>query len=336
MLCGLLAGCGVVDERLPVAITDGGATVLTAGCAGDESCPAGMVCEGCNGPQDAFCVPGCRADAQCPKGNICNPGVTCLTCPCAPGWCELDPCRDVDGDGYAWTLFPGAVCPGKQVGDCNDGNKDVHPGQRELCANFIDDDCDERTDRRDESCQACTADSLVCNDASTCAPGGQVGVVKCEQGCCLSCPAVVQPSCRAGERSVGGGLDPTTACRVARQCVTSSCDREGFFTVCGRDYATYRNACEARLAGVEVLHRGSCQWDEGVPCDGLPAGVRCVSSNAYCREDPVAGKRCTQVGTCRVDDDCPAGLEGRLSCEADAGVERWRCEQSQCVARCAR
>lgn len=328
----VLSACGA--DQLPTKGTENGRTVLTAACSGDDTCPAGMVCEGCNGANDAVCIPGCRTDAQCPARFVCRGPVTCLSCPCAPGWCELDPCRDVDGDGYAFTDDPSISCPGKQKGDCNEANKDQHPGAKELCANGADDDCDGRVDRQDPSCQMCTSDSLVCNDSSECGQT-QPGQVKCEAGCCQSCPSISYPSCGTGKVAVGGGLDATTGCRVARVCVDSAqCQNSGYDAVCGVDYATYRNPCQAAQVGVAVLHRGGCRWDEGEACSTSQTGTQGTCGvNLYCRSDAEAGKRCTQLFTCRVDADCPAGAT-TPSCGEDAGVARWSCVSNQCVARC--
>ena len=54
---------------------------------------------------------------------------------CAPGSCESRPVGtndvcDADGDGYA-----------TDESDCDDRNRDVHPGGREVCGNGLDDDC---------------------------------------------------------------------------------------------------------------------------------------------------------------------------------------------------
>jgi hypothetical protein len=318
-----LLACGGV-ETLPARGPE-----AVAACAADAACPQGMVCEGCSGPQDAQCVPGCRVDAQCPGGHVCQLGVTCLTCPCAPGWCELDPCRDVDGDGFAFTTNPTVSCPGKRLGDCNDGNRAVNPGAKELCANGIDDDCDGFTDRNDASCQQCTPDSQVCNDAAECLSNGSVGNETCSRGCCQSCPLVANPMCAAGQRAVGGGLDVTTACRVARVCISSTCANNAFDPMCGRDFATYRNPCELQEAGVELLHRGRCEWNEGRPC-----ATSSCPQRQYCRTDALAGPRCTLAGACLVDADCPAGVGGAPVCVADGGVGTFRCERGQCVSRC--
>lgn len=321
-----LIGCGA--DRLPARGTENGPTLLTAGCETDESCPAGMVCEGCNGALDATCVPGCRADAQCPPRHVCRAPVVCTSCPCAPGWCELDPCRDDDGDGFAFTNEPGLTCPGKQKGDCNDGRREQHPGALELCANSSDDDCDGKTDRYDESCQQCTAQSLRCDDAWVCAAGGQLGSVRCEGGCCQSCPLLEPKRCGTNQISVGGGLDPITSCRAEQVCIDwQLCANTSYDPVCSLTFASFRNPCVAQAAQATVLHRGNCQWGEGRPC---ASGPEVCERGQFCRLDAAAGRRCTLDGTCVTEADCPAGL----ATPCGGGPVRWSCEQHQCLARC--
>ena len=50
---------------------------------------------------------------------------------------EVCPCFDGDGDGYPQTEDCGVL----QV-DCDDGQKDVHPGAEEICGDGVDGDCD--------------------------------------------------------------------------------------------------------------------------------------------------------------------------------------------------
>jgi hypothetical protein len=57
--------------------------------------------------------------------------------------------RDVDGDGYGVnTTTQACTRPGgyaDRAGDCNDGNRNIHPGATEVC-NRVDDDCDGQVD----------------------------------------------------------------------------------------------------------------------------------------------------------------------------------------------
>jgi MYXO-CTERM domain-containing protein len=81
-------------------------------------------------------------------------------------------CVDVDGDGY-----PSVQCGGK---DCDDSDPAVHPGAKEIC-NGKDDNCNGKID---EAPNDCTAQGLVCIDATCTAPpvdggtdaGGEGGI----------------------------------------------------------------------------------------------------------------------------------------------------------------
>ncbi len=68
---------------------------------------------------------------QCDDGNLA-PGDGC------DASCQIEPCIDVDGDGYGNPSNPN--CPSLQL-DCNDNNVAVNPGAAEACGNGIDDDC---------------------------------------------------------------------------------------------------------------------------------------------------------------------------------------------------
>ena len=90
----------------------GGGGGERTGCASDSECSPGMVCEGCASGEFS-CVPGCRTNSQCRLNFVCAGPVACKTCPCPPGWCEPDPCLDLDNDGYVQSCDPKVVCPGK-------------------------------------------------------------------------------------------------------------------------------------------------------------------------------------------------------------------------------
>lgn len=322
----LLAACG---GALPVRGGDE-TTVLQATCVADADCPGGMVCEGCNGPHDAVCIPGCRTDSQCQARHVCRGPVQCTTCPCPPGWCELDPCRDIDGDGFAFTTDPTVTCSIPK-NDCNDGNANVRPGATEWCSNGIDDDCDGKADSYDESCQRCVAESVSCVDGSECRPN-RLGTTQCKAGCCASCPAIDVVRCSSTQWQVGSGLDGA-GCLAQPKCIErASCPSSGQW-LCGTNYASYRSACELQLMGATQLHVGSCQWNEGLPCNRADGGVQGTCPNAqYCRADATLGGRCTLLGACLVDADCPAGFTDTLCPDGKARV--FTCERNACIARC--
>ena len=109
--------------------------------------------------------------------------------------------------------------------------------------------------------------------------------------------------------------------------------------VCGSNGSTYNNACEAQVANTPVLHAGACVSGENISCNFAPVGARepCgVEGKMYCRDNcplcAVNDGRCTMVGACLRDSDCPAG-NASLTC-ADGGVAQERCVKSVCTADC--
>lgn len=285
----------------------------------DDDCPRGMLCEGCGGTPMS-CVPGCRTDGQCGPNMICNHNVRCLSCPCPEGLCDLDPCRDFDGDGFAAAVS--GVCPGKQVGDCDDTLATTRPGGRERCANGRDDDCDGRTDARDDECRVCTSGSGYCSSSRSCSRQQY-----CERGCCEACPSVNQPVCEPGQCLLPGGLDGK-GCPAASVCADCQSCSNNYEPVCGKNFATYQNACLGGAAGTQVMHQGECNWGEGLRCEERTD----CASNQVCRELGPEGLRCARVGTCSVDADC-AAVTSVVSC-GDAGPGRWVCRMERCAALC--
>lgn len=321
MMVSLLSCGGAQTATQVELVTDGGDTPLRASsCAADVDCPTGMLCEGCG---DGFwsCVPGCRTDAQCGANMVCSHDIQCLSCPCPSGYCDLDPCRDLDGDGYAAKLT--GTCPGKQVGDCNDAVPTTHPNGHERCANGQDDDCDGRTDARDDECRAtCDPGFGFCSTPLSC--GNQR---YCERGCCQACLPAVDPVCEPTLCLLPGGLDGN-GCEAPGVCGACQACSPHYEPVCGKNFATYDNACLAQAAATRVLHTGECARGEGLTCEG----VGDCSYNQFCRDFGDAGLRCARAGTCTVDADC-AAVTSVVSC-GDAGVAPWVCRAERCNAAC--
>ncbi len=332
-----LAGCGGGGSKAVDTGAGGGGLGGYgggSGCSLDSECGAGMVCSGCDDAGPKTCLPGCRADDQCGHNEVCSHDVACLQCPCPPGWCVSDPCLDADDDGYVATCDTSNHCaPGKKYCDCDDTNPLVNPGRYEVCNDGLDDDCNGLRDSNDPACQTCKQ-GRSCTDGWSCSVGSET----CDGGCCASCPAVADPVCGKDECLFPGapGLDGCQTAQVCRTCA-SSCGNE-WNPVCGTDYATYQNGCLALAAGVQVLHEGYCWWAEGVQCSG-PAGSTTVcgpSGNFYCRDtcptcDGLRPMRCTGLGNCLSDLDCPAGLATECS---DGGTPTWSCQQHRCTPAC--
>ncbi len=317
----VFCACGVgglpTTTTDPIERADAGPVRMSA-CADDTGCPTGMLCEACADGVTS-CVPGCRTDAQCGPNLICTHNVQCLSCPCPSGWCDLDPCRDLDGDGYAAALT--GACPGKQVGDCDDSVASTHPNGLERCANGRDDDCDGRTDARDTECRDSCPGTFFCSTSLNCNSQQY-----CERGCCEVCPVPANPTCDATQCLLPGGLD-AKGCFAAPVCGACMSCSNVYEPVCGKNFGTYTNACLAQAAGTQVLHDGECDRGEGATC----AGLGDCYYNQVCRSVN-AELRCSRRGTCTVDADCDA-VTSVVSC-GDAGVADWVCRNERCAASC--
>ncbi len=294
-------------------------------CLADSDCPDGMVCElsaGCLEPR--MCVPGCHESSQCPRGAECVVA-PCFTCPC-PGWCEQAPkCVDADNDGFVADCSFGG-CP-NAVGycDCDDRDPRVFPGAREVCGNGLDDNCDGRAD---ESC-GCSS-GPTCFQTLDC----RLGMQFCAEGCCADCPVTAAPACQPGECVHPSGVN-LEGCPMGGTCGPCCTCPATVDPVCGVNFATYRNACQAACAGVEVLHRGACLRPEGLGCGWPQAPQPQCPQGTYCRDTcPMCDAilmRCTKVGACEWDWDCPAGLTPP---PCSAGPGRWACVDHTCVFSC--
>jgi len=124
-------------------------------------------------------------------------------------------CPDADGDNYAVCSEGCSPAPGKQCGDCNDGNAAVHPNTTEVC-NGIDDNCDTVTDNGGAALcddgNVCTTD--VCNGAAGCSHVNNN--LSCNDG----------NTCTLNETCSGGNCSGGTArsCDDAHACTADVCD----------------------------------------------------------------------------------------------------------------
>jgi hypothetical protein len=266
----------------------------------------------------------------------CITGVVCKTCPCPPGFCAIDPCLDADNDGFVPTS--GATCSGKRGGDCDDTNAAVNPGATERCSNGRDDDCDGRTDQNDPQCVSCSGNigcaiNLDCNIGQTfCHKNTPAGA------CCQACP-VFAGDCVQGSSPVATGIDPMTGCPVVT-CIADpgiACP-ENYSPVCSTTGQTYGNACELSRAQGTLLHNGECLPGEGLDC-GINGMQQCgTSGNLYCRDAcPICDAwvmRCTKVGVCVYDTDCPAGAPPPPVACPDGSNPRASCVSHACQYAC--
>lgn len=109
-------------------------------------------------------------------------------------------CSDADGDGYSPEGGPcGAV-------DCNDGNRNVHPGAAEIC-NGIDDNCNGSIDEEPAASTSC---STPCTATAQCVNGGCAVTPKsCDDGNPCTTDACV-PATGACTHSPISGCTTTT------------------------------------------------------------------------------------------------------------------------------
>jgi len=132
-------------------------------------------------------------------------------------------CPDADGDNYAACSSMCNPAPGKQCGDCNDGNAAVHPNTTEVC-NGIDDNCDTVIDN---------GQAALCDDGNVCTTdvcGGAAGCNHIMNGL----------SCNDGNACTADVCDPVIGCMTS----ITNLDTGGFSAdrVDGRDLVVLADA----------------------------------------------------------------------------------------------
>lgn len=90
--------------------------------------------------------------------SITQQGTKIVLLPALPLLLRPDEVKDADGDGYDSIGFGGT--------DCNDNDRNINPGQIEVCDDNIDNNC---SGQIDEGCSECTSTTLQnCNTQSDC------------------------------------------------------------------------------------------------------------------------------------------------------------------------
>lgn len=298
---------------------------VMSGCKSDAECGYGQICEGCGtGPKS--CMPGCRDSYDCKVSERCEQ-VVCDSCPCpaqcvaVQGGCTSDlEC----GEGKVCEPGPGCVAPYQCVAGCHT-DRQCNGGQ---CIYL--DDCLTCPCPGQCTSTACLYDQPACSSGLDCPWGSE----SCSGGCCNACPVPVPPPCLATQCSHPGGRD-TNGCDTGPTC-GACCKCSPGTPVCGSNYGTYGSECEATCAGVQVLHAGACLPYEGLGCGWYGSTGKCAQGQ-YCRDTcPMCGSiqelRCTQVGACVWDYDCPGGLESPAC--ANGTAPTWKCSNHACLASC--
>jgi hypothetical protein len=307
----------------------GGAAGGSSSCTSDAQCGAGQRCYECG--NRALCAEGCSATKPCPTGQACTQiELACLTCPCPDSRCVTPTCTDDDGDGYLVQQ-----CQGQPGGDCRPQDATVHPGAIERCDNGKDDDCNGLIDRQDPACMRACGPAPSCASPLDCT----LGSTTCSGGCCDSCPSLAPPRCAPGQCISPLAPNPTTGCLSDPVCVPCTRCPAVFMPVCASlsrgDARTFTNRCHATASGAIVIHEGECVRGEGLACRGgrpsCSAGTYCRDACPQCDADLA---RCTKVGACVNDADCPAGLPAPGPCSSGSPPAQ-RCINNTCVPSCA-
>ena len=256
----------------------------------------------------------CDGTAEsCPKGKYCK-GVGCADCESRDvcdgfdndcnGKVDDGPLSDGDGDGYT-TCGTKDGNGGFARVDCDDSNKDVHPGAPELC-NGADDDCNGKVD--EGSCDAevgtvCIGRISKCVvpcSSNSCPPGKYCDPVtlQCVQSVPqdIGAPCIAGPECKTGfdcyfkDTLTSAVLpDPLKGMCTKPCCVSDDCPR---------DYVCYApgNGGKYCVSGAK-LGRPVTTGTKG-PGDTAAAA-------AECRSGALVNGRCGD--TCCADTNCKSG-----------------------------
>ena len=187
-------------------------------------------------------------------------------------------CPDADGDNYAVCTATCNPAPGKQCGDCNDGNGAVHPNTLEVC-NGIDDNCDTVIDNGQAALcddgNVCTTDacggaagcthvnnSLSCNDGNACTQADT-----CQGGACAGSNPVV---CTALDQCHNVGV-----CNTGTGVCSNPAKPNG--TACNDGNAcTLNEACSGGICGGGTAR--SCDDAQACTADVCDPAIGCLTS----------------------------------------------------------
>jgi hypothetical protein len=276
----------------------------------DDGNPGGGAA--CSTGQQGVCAAGTRTCVsgsqvcvrnQAPSAEVCTGGLD-EDCDGTADLADLDcrpDCVDQDGDGYVACAAACTLPAGKQCGDCNDGEPQVHPGADEVC-NDRDDDCDSQNNEGNPGAGAACLT-------------GQLGLCAAGTLACVGSGLVCQPSASPVPELCVGGLDE---------------DCDGFVDADDSD-------CTPLCADADLDFYAVCVADCRLPlgrqcgdCDDTRSGVHpgadetCNSRDDDCDSqtdegDPGGGVVCStgQQGACDAGTRHCAG--GQLVCQRNSG-----------------
>jgi hypothetical protein len=288
-------------------------------CSTSTECGTGNTCT----YEDPFCggvkkcLPGCLADSDCAQGDFC----ALADCgPCCPGVCVQGPkpCQSDYECPSGEVCESGAGCQGPK--SCVPGCHDQHGCQaNETCVQNACLTCP--CPGQCEQTSACSGNEPTCSTTLDC----EWTLSYCTTGCCLMCPIYDMQPCPANQCAFSNGVNQN-GCPNSPICASCCACPNVVDPVCGLNYQTYGNSCEAQCAGTTVLHVGECLPFEGLDCgfwgpDPYPCGT-----GEYCRDAcpmcDMIWMRCTKLGSCVFDWDCPLAAGDPPTCSNAT----WTCQ----------
>ena len=131
--------CAISSYRDPVCRPAGDKQLGDECRMGASDCAAGLVCSPVEDLKEATCVVPCKGEDDCVDGHCVINSLTSAWLGEGVGYCkEGSICIDSDNDGYC------------AENDCNDGDPSIHPDNKEICGDSIDQNCNGQTD---EGCE---------------------------------------------------------------------------------------------------------------------------------------------------------------------------------------
>ena len=258
---------------------------------GNGTCPKGMYCEGA----------GCAA---CQSKDICDGYDNDCD-----GIIDDGPYSDHDGDGYTSCGKPDPSTGAQTDVDCNDHDKSIYPGAREIC-NGKDDNCDGIIDNPDLVCppnETCVPKTGQCiSNAAVCTPCSVSPVA----GCCAS-PNVCDPGTQQCVQN--GTQDAGSSCSGDKACATGICS----------DPAELGSGQTGGTCTQPCCTSADCPNPQDICWGGGTGGNYCLDATTAGRAVP--GRNYAPGATCTTGSDCRSGLCTTGRCEDTC------CNNTQCT-----